>query len=86
MGVMKNGPNPAGAGAFVNWWIGPEVQSYRAETYGQTVMNRQVKLSAAAAAKLPDQEKLSKLVEVDYTTVLANRQAWTDRLQREVLK
>jgi putative spermidine/putrescine transport system substrate-binding protein len=86
MGVMKNGPNPAGARAFVNWWISPEVQTYRAETYGQTVMNRDVKLSAAAAAKLPDPEKLTKLVEVDYTTVLANRQAWTDRLQREVLK
>jgi putative spermidine/putrescine transport system substrate-binding protein len=84
MGVMKNGPNPAGAAAFVNWWISPEVQSYRAETYGQTVMNREVKLSDAAGAKLPSKEKLGKLVEVDYATVLANRQAWSDRLQREV--
>jgi putative spermidine/putrescine transport system substrate-binding protein len=83
---MKNGPNPPGAAAFVNWWISPEVQSYRAETYGQTVMNRQVKLSEAAAAKLPDKEKLAKLVEVDYATVLANRQPWMDRLQREVQK
>jgi putative spermidine/putrescine transport system substrate-binding protein len=86
MGIMKNGPNPAGAAAFVNWWISRDVQSYRAETYGQTVMNREVMLSDAAAAKLPDQEKLSKLVEVDYATVLANRQAWMDRLQREVQK
>jgi putative spermidine/putrescine transport system substrate-binding protein len=86
MGVMKNGPNPAGARAFVNWWISRDVQSYRAETYGQTVMNSTVQLSPAAAAKLPSKEKLSKLVEVDYTTVLANRQAWTDRLQREILK
>jgi putative spermidine/putrescine transport system substrate-binding protein len=86
MGIMKNGPNPAGAQAFLNWWISRDVQSYRAETYGQTVMNREVKLSDAAAAKLPDQEKLSKLVEVDYATVLANRQAWMDRLQREVQK
>jgi len=86
MGVMKNGPNPAGGAAFVNWWISREVQSYRAETYGQTVMNREVKLSEAAAAKLPDKEKLSQLVEVDYATVLANRQAWMDRLQREVQK
>jgi putative spermidine/putrescine transport system substrate-binding protein len=84
MGVMKNGPNPAGAFAFLNWWISRDVQSYRAETYGQTVMNREVKLSDAAAAKLPDQEKLSKLVEVDYATVLGSRLAWMDRLQREV--
>lgn len=86
MGVMKNGPNPEGARAFVNWWISPEVQSYRAETYGQTVMNREVKLSPAAAARLPDQEKLSKLVEIDYATVLKNRQEWVSRLQREVEK
>ena len=86
MGVMKGGPNNAGGSAFLNWWISPEVQSYRAETYGQTVMNREVKLSEAAAAKLPDQQKLSKLVEVDYATVLKNRMAWVDRLQREVVK
>jgi putative spermidine/putrescine transport system substrate-binding protein len=86
MGVMKGGPNHAGGLAFVNWWISPEVQSYRAETYGQTVMNREVKLSEAAAAKLPDQQKLSKLVEVDYATVLQNRQTWMERLQREVVK
>ena len=35
-------------GAFVNWWISRDVQSYRAETYGQTVMNREVTLSEAA--------------------------------------
>jgi putative spermidine/putrescine transport system substrate-binding protein len=84
MGVMKGGPNPEGARAFVNWWISEEVQSYRAETYGQTVMNREVKLSDAAAAKLPSKDKLAQLVEIDYGTVLKNRQAWSDRLQREV--
>ena len=86
MGIMKGGPNPEGARAFVNWWISAEVQSYRAETYGQTVMNREVKLSDAAAAKLPSKDKLAQLVEIDYATVLKNRQAWSDRLQREVQK
>jgi putative spermidine/putrescine transport system substrate-binding protein len=84
MGVMKNAPNPAGARAFVNWWISAEVLSYRAETYGQTVTNRDVKLSPAAAAKLPGPDKLAKMVEIDYVTVLKNRQAWMDRFQREV--
>lgn len=86
MGVMKNGPNLAGARAFVNWWISPEVLSYRAETYGQTVTNKDVKLSEAASAKLPSKDKLAKLVEIDYFTVLKNRQAWMDRFQREVSK
>lgn len=86
MGVMKNGPNAAGGRAFVNWWISPEVLTYRAETYGQTVTNKDVKLSAAAAAKLPSKEKLAKLVEIDYFTVLKNRDAWVNRYQREVSK
>jgi putative spermidine/putrescine transport system substrate-binding protein len=86
MGIMKNGPNLAGARAFVNWWISPEVLAYRAETYGQTVTNKEVKLSDAAAARLPDKEKLAHLVEIDYFTVLNNRQAWMDRFQREVSK
>jgi putative spermidine/putrescine transport system substrate-binding protein len=86
MGIMKGGPNLAGARAFVNWWISPEVLTYRAETYGQTVTNKEVKLSDAAAARLPGKDKLAKLVEIDYFTVLRERQAWLDRFQREVSK
>jgi putative spermidine/putrescine transport system substrate-binding protein len=86
MGIMKGGPNLAGARAFVNWWISPEVLSHRAETYGQTVTNKEVKLSDAAAAKLPSKDKLAHLVEIDYFTVLKNRQAWVDRFQREISK
>ena len=84
MGIMKGGPNLAGARAFVNWWISPEVLSYRAETYGQTVTNKEVKVSEAAAATLPSKDKLAKLVEIDYFTVLKERQGWIDRFQREV--
>lgn len=85
MGIMKNGPNPAGARAFVNWWISPEVLAYRAETYGQTVTNRNVHLLPEAAARLPDAAKLAHMVEINYYAVLQNRQAWVDRFQREVM-
>jgi putative spermidine/putrescine transport system substrate-binding protein len=86
MGIMKGGPNLDGARAFVNWWISPEVLTYRAETYGQTVTNKDVKLSDAAAARLPSKDKLAKLVEIDYFTVLRDRQAWLERFEREVSK
>lgn len=86
MGIMKNGPNPDGARAFVNWWISPETLAYRGETYGQTVTNRKVTLSEAAAARLPSKERLAKMAEIDYFAVLKNRQAWTDRFLREVQK
>ena len=85
MGIMKGAPNPAGARAFVNWWLSAEVLSYRAETYGQTVTNRTVKLSPAAASHLPDAAKLSHMVEIDYFTVLQHRQEWMDRFQRELI-
>lgn len=85
MGIMKGAPNPAGARAFVNWWISPEVLRYRAETYGQTVTNPKAVLSAEAAAKLPDAARLSHMVEIDYYAVLANRDAWVDRFQRELV-
>jgi putative spermidine/putrescine transport system substrate-binding protein len=84
IGIMKGGPNPDGARAFVNWWISPEVLGHRAETYGQTVTNKKVKLSDEAAAKLPNQEQLSTMTEIDYFAVLRNRDAWVDRFQREV--
>ena len=86
MGIMNNGPNPTGARAFVNWWLSAQVLGYRAETYGQTVTNKEVVLSDAAAARLPSKEKMAKLVEIDYYTVLKNRPAWVDRFQREVSK
>lgn len=86
MGIMKGGPNAAGAKAFVNWWLSPEVLAYRAETYGQTVTNKDVKLSDAAAARMPSKDKLANLVEIDYFTVLKNRQDWTERFKREVSK
>lgn len=86
MGVMKGGPNPAGARAFVNWWVSAPVLAHRAEAYGQTVTNKDVVLSEAAAARLPSKERMSKLVEIDYFTVLKNRPVWVDRFQREVSK
>jgi putative spermidine/putrescine transport system substrate-binding protein len=85
MGIMKGGPNPEGARAFVNWWVSPEVLAYRGETYGQTVTNKKVTLSPEMAAKLPDAAKMSHMVEIDYYAVLANRPAWVDRFQRELM-
>lgn len=84
-GVMKDAPNPAGARAFLNWWISAEVQSYRAETYSNPVMNRDVVLSADAAKRVPHGAQLEDLTQIDYAYVLAHRAAWTERFQKEVL-
>ncbi len=83
-GVMRNAPNPAGARAFLNWWVGKDVQSYRAETYSNTVMNRDVTLSADAQKRVPHGEQLEHVVEIDYPYVLAHRTEWSERFQREI--
>jgi putative spermidine/putrescine transport system substrate-binding protein len=84
MGVMKNAPNPPGAVAFLNWWISPEVQKYRAETYSNPIMNRTVELSPAAQARVPHGAELEQLTEIDYPYVLAHRAEWTTRFQKEI--
>jgi putative spermidine/putrescine transport system substrate-binding protein len=84
MGVMKDAPNPPGAVAFLNWWIGPEVQKYRAETYSNPIMNRAVELSPAAQARVPHGAELEQLTEIDYPYVLAHRADWSARFQKEI--
>jgi putative spermidine/putrescine transport system substrate-binding protein len=84
MGVVKNAPNPPGAVAFLNWWISPEVQKYRAETYSNPIMNRTVELSPAAQARVPHGAELEQLTEIDYVYVLAHRAEWTTRFQKEI--
>jgi putative spermidine/putrescine transport system substrate-binding protein len=84
IGLMQNGPNPEGARAFLNWWLSAKVLGYRAETYGQTPMNRDVQLSPEAAKRVPHGEQLKKLSTLDYDYVNSQRAAWTERFDREV--
>ena len=85
MGMMKNAPNPDGARALLNWWISVPVQSYRAETYGQNVMNRHALLSPGCREPPADPaSSLDHMVEIDYYAVLQDRAAWVDRFQREI--
>lgn len=83
-GIMQNAPNPDGARALLNWWISAKVLGYRAETYGQTPMNRDVTLSPEAAKRVPHGETLKKLVTLDYDYVNAQRAAWSERFDREI--
>ena len=83
-GIMKNAPHPEGARVFLNWLISAKVLSYRAERFGQSPMNREVKLSGQAAERVPTGEALAGLAKVDYAHVLSQRDEWNARFQREV--
>ncbi len=84
MGIMQHAPNPDGARALLNWWISAKVLGYRAETYGQSPMNRDVQLSPEAARRVPHGDDLKKLATIDYDYVNSQRAAWTERFDKEV--
>ena len=79
IGIMKNAPNPEGARVFLNWWISKEVQAYRAERYGNVVMNTEVTIN-----KFPV-SALSEMQRIDYKLVNAKRAEWIATFEREVL-
>jgi putative spermidine/putrescine transport system substrate-binding protein len=83
-GVMEHAPNPAGARAFLNWWISAKVLKYRAETYGQSPMNRTVELSPEAAVRVPHGRQLDELATIDYDYVNAHRAEWSQRFDKEI--
>jgi putative spermidine/putrescine transport system substrate-binding protein len=84
MGIMQNAPNAEGARALVNWWNSAKVLAYRAETYGQSPMHRDVRLSPEAAKRVAHGEQLKTLTTIDYEYVNAQRAKWTERFDREV--
>lgn len=84
-GVMRNAPNPEGARAFLNWWIGAKVLGYRAATYGQSPLNKDVQFSAEVAESVPHGDQLAKLSTIDYAYVNSQRDAWTARFDKEIV-
>jgi putative spermidine/putrescine transport system substrate-binding protein len=83
-GVVQNSPNPEGARVLLNWLISEKVLRYRAERFGQTPMNRDVKLSGEAAQRVVSSQDIDKLAVVDFEYVGAQRAAWNARFEREI--
>jgi len=83
-GVMKNAPNSEGARALLNWLISEKVLKYRAERFGQSPLNTEVKLEGEAAKRVITGEALKKLQTVDYDYIATVRNQWNQQFQREV--
>jgi putative spermidine/putrescine transport system substrate-binding protein len=84
IGAMKAAPNPEGAAVLVNWMIGEKVLGYRAERFGNTPMNREVKVQGEAAKRVLTGDELKSLVKLDYEKVLSHRSEWNARFEREI--
>lgn len=84
-GIMQNSPNPEGAKALLNWLISKKVLTYRAERFGQSPLNREVRVEGEAAKRVVTGEALEKLRTVDYDHIATVRNEWNQIFQREVL-
>jgi putative spermidine/putrescine transport system substrate-binding protein len=83
-GIMKGAPNAEGARVFLNWLISEKVLKYRAERFGQSPMNREVKVEGENAKRVLTGDELKKLIALDYDEVASRRSEWNARFQREV--
>lgn len=79
-GIMKNGPNPKGAHAFLNWWLSTDVQQARQAGFGNVVMNSEVKTNSIPA------EDLAKMEKIDYDHVNKMRPEWIKFFEREIVQ
>jgi putative spermidine/putrescine transport system substrate-binding protein len=84
VGMMKGAPNPQGARVFLNWLLSEKVLKYRAERFGQSPMNRDVKLTGVAAKRIPTGDALKGLIKVDDVYIAEHRSEWNGRFEREV--
>lgn len=83
-GIMQGAPSPEGAQVFLNWLISEKVLKYRAERFGQTPMNRDVKVAGEHAQRVVSGKDVDKLAVIDYEYVATQRAAWNARFEREV--
>ncbi|WP_340108254.1 extracellular solute-binding protein [Pikeienuella sp. HZG-20] len=84
IGAMKGAPNPEGARALINFIVGAEFQSYRAERFGSNAMNKNIKVSAESAKYLLTDEEKASLEKLDYEKVLPVRSEWNERFEKEI--
>ncbi|KJF65747.1 ABC transporter substrate-binding protein [Rhizobium nepotum] len=82
--VVAGNKQPALSQAFLQYLASPEVQAKLA-TQGFGPTNRNAKLEASLAQEVPyGDEKLSKLVNLDWDTINQNRAEWTKQWTRTV--
>ena len=77
--VVKNGPNPELATKFINEALGVEAQKEMAERLLLGPVNKNVELSAEAAARVPYRESTEKLWLINQDPINANVKALTER-------
>lgn len=80
---VKGAPNPAGAQAFVNWFLSPQAQGTLAKELFYTPVNSKVTLSPELVKLgVPPQDVYARLPAIDDDVVMKERRDWTRKLER----
>lgn len=83
--LVKGAPHPNLANEFINWILSDEMQLIVATDIQLGPSNKNVKVPAAVAESLIyGEERVSKLVNFDYTHVARELPKWLDRWNREL--
>ncbi len=82
--VVKNGPHPNAAQAFVNYLLGVEAQTVLSKHFYGPI-NKNVRLPDDIARKVPyGAERLSSLVKIDRNKMNQSLDAWAEAWNREI--
>lgn len=85
IGIAKGTKNLAAAQKYINFVLSEKAQEANAKFTYLTPVNREAKLDAAVAAKLPAGEATLKgLLSADWAAVTRERPKWVDRWNREI--
>ena len=85
IGIAKGTKNLAAAQKYINFVLSERAQEANAKFTYLTPVNRDAKLDAATAAKLPSGEATLKgLLTADWAAVTKERPKWVDRWNREI--
>ena len=85
IGIAKGTKNLAAAQKYINFVLSEKAQEANARFTYLTPVNRDAKLDAATAAKLPAGEAtLKRLLTADWAAVTKERPKWVDRWNREI--
>ncbi|AXI10406.1 ABC transporter substrate-binding protein [Oceanobacillus zhaokaii] len=84
--VVKNASNQELAQQFVNFLLDVEIQEMSAIKRFEGPVNMDVELSDEVAEKVPyGQERIEKLIKVDWDVINANRTQWNERWDKEII-
>jgi putative spermidine/putrescine transport system substrate-binding protein len=86
VGVVKNCPHPKLAQHFLNKLISPSGQAQMAYALSWKPLNRKVPITEKIQSRLPiDLTKPANLKKIDFEVIMKNRDAWTERFNKEVV-